>query len=88
MAVTIWRLRAHLVIRTRRPFLRSRPSDLLLWLTLLLAVLTAAIPYLPFADLAGFVPLPEALVATLLLVTILYAAAAEATKRWFYRASG
>lgn len=74
-----------LVVRTRRPFFRSRPGSLLLTSTLLLVALTLAIPYLPYMDLLGFVPLPAMLVATLVAITVLYVIAAEGTKRWFYR---
>jgi P-type Mg2+ transporter len=74
-----------LVVRTRRPFYRSRPGDLLLVSTVALIMLAFAIPYLPFAGLLGFVPMPGMLAATLVAVTVLYVLAAEATKHWFYR---
>jgi len=74
-----------LVIRTRRPFWRSRPGSLLLWSTLAVAVLAFAIPYLPHAAYLGFVPLPWHLVAALVLVTVLYVASAEWLKRGFHR---
>lgn len=74
-----------LVVRTRRPFWRSRPGTLLLVSTCLLVVLTFAIPYLPHAGWMGFVPLPPALLATIALITAAYVGAAEATKHWFYR---
>ena len=44
-----------------------------------------AIPYLPFAGVLGFVPLPPALVATVVGITVLYVAATELQKKWFYR---
>jgi Mg2+-importing ATPase len=74
-----------LVVRTRRPLFRSRPGTVLLVSTVVLIVLTFAIPYLPAADVLGFVPLPGALFATLVVITGLYVVAAELTKRWFYR---
>jgi Mg2+-importing ATPase len=76
-----------LVVRTRRPFLRSRPTNALLVPTLVLMVLTPMIPYLPFADALGFVPIPRNLLAVLLGITVLYVLAAEMTKRWFYRSN-
>ena len=39
-----------LVIRTRRPFYRSRPGTLLLASTMALIPITLAIPFAPFAD--------------------------------------
>ncbi len=47
-----------LVVRTRRPFFRSRPGTILLASTLVLAAITPVVPYLPFASSLGFVPLP------------------------------
>ena len=75
-----------LVVRTRRPFFRSRPGGLLLWSTAALVAVTFAIPYLPFAGLFGFVPLPGALLLTVTAITALYVLATEMTKRQFYRA--
>jgi Mg2+-importing ATPase len=43
---------------------------------------TFAIPYLPFASVFGFVPLPGTLVAAVSGITVLYVAATESTKRW------
>ncbi len=73
-----------LVVRTRRPIWGSRPSPLLSWLTLAVALFAVAIPYLPGADWFGFVPLPVSVVAGLAGITLLYLAASEATKHWFF----
>ena len=75
-----------MVMRTRRPFLTSRPGRLLLVSTALVAALAVALPYLPAAGLLGFVPLPAPLVAGLALVTMSYVLATEVLKHWFYRA--
>ena len=74
-----------LIVRTRRPFFKSRPGNLLLGLTAALVPLVLAVPYLPYVHALGFVPLPVALLATLVAVTLLYAGSAEALKWWFYR---
>ena len=74
-----------LVVRTRRPFFRSRPSRLLLGLTAGLIVVTFLIPYVPFAGVLGFVPLPGMLMTTVCLITGLYVLAAEVTKQWVFR---
>jgi Mg2+-importing ATPase len=74
-----------LVVRTRRPFFRSRPGRLLLWSTVALVALTVAIPYLPFIGVCGFVPLPGMLLITVAAITGLYVVATELTKRRFYR---
>lgn len=73
-----------LVVRTRKPFWKSRPSALLSWLTLAVGLFAVAIPYLPGADWFGFVPLPLPVVAGLVAITLAYLAASEAAKHWFF----
>jgi P-type Mg2+ transporter len=73
-----------LVVRTRRPFFRSRPGTMLATATLVVALLTLVVPYLPFSDLLGFTPLPAWMMLTLVGITALYVAAAEGMKRLFY----
>jgi len=74
-----------LVMRTQRPFFRSRPGRLLLASTSILMVVAFAIPYLPFAGMIGFVHLPVGLLATIAGITLLYVGATELQKKWFYR---
>jgi Mg2+-importing ATPase len=74
-----------LVVRTRRLFFRSRPGTMLLASTIALIVLAFAIPFLPFAQFLGFVPIPLPLLATLSGITALYVIAAELAKSWLYR---
>ena len=74
-----------LVVRTRRLSFKSRPGSLLLGSTIVLIVLTPLIPYLPFASLLEFVPIPGSLLTVLVAITAAYAIAAEAMKHWFYR---
>ncbi|WP_242218561.1 magnesium-translocating P-type ATPase [Shinella zoogloeoides] len=73
-----------LVVRTRAPFWRSRPSALLSWLTLAVAVFAIAIPYLPGADWFGFVALPLPVVGGLIAITLAYLGASETAKYWFF----
>jgi Mg2+-importing ATPase len=73
-----------LIVRTRKAFWKSRPSALLSWLTLAIAVLAVAIPYLPGAARFGFVPLPVQIMAGLAVITLAYLAASEAIKSWFF----
>jgi Mg2+-importing ATPase len=74
-----------LVVRTRRPFFRSRPGSILLWSTVAVMALTFAIPYLPFARVLGFVALPARVVAMLVAITAAYVLATEMAKHWFFR---
>ena len=72
-----------LVVRTRGPFFRSWPGTLLWTATLVVGLVTLAIPYLPFGGFLGFTPLPAWLMLALLGITALYVAAAELAKRFF-----
>jgi Mg2+-importing ATPase len=74
-----------LVIRTRGPFYRSRPGTLLLMLTIGLAALAVALPFLPFVGVIGFTPIPGRLLATVVAITLFYVVATELQKKWFYR---
>ncbi len=74
-----------LVVRTRRPFFRSRPGTVLLWSSVVLGAVTLALPYLPFVGVIGLIPLPASLMVAILAVTALYVGATELLKAWFYR---
>ncbi|HKB55657.1 MAG TPA: magnesium-translocating P-type ATPase [Ramlibacter sp.] len=77
-----------LVVRTRRPFWRSRPATLLLVTTVAVLTVTLALPYLPFSSIFGFVPLPTPLLLATIALTIMYVFAVEAGKKWFYARHG
>jgi Mg2+-importing ATPase len=74
-----------LVVRTRGPFWKSRPSRALAAGTLAVAAVTAVLPLLPFAGALGFVPLPARFYGFLAVIVASYIAGAEALKRVFYR---
>jgi Mg2+-importing ATPase len=74
-----------LVIRSRRPFFKSKPGKYLLISTLLIAGVTLALPYTPVAEVLGFKPLPFSLIAVIMAIVVLYIAAAEIVKRIFYK---
>jgi Mg2+-importing ATPase len=73
-----------LVVRTRHLFFKSRPGTLLLVSTLVFIAIALIIPYLPFASILGFVPLPAPLMLAMIGLTALYVVAAEVTKKFFY----
>ncbi len=78
-----------LVLRTRGPAWRSRPSALLLWTTVASAAFALATPFLGRASaLFGFVPLSAVEMATVAGIVTAYLAATEVAKRWFFRARG
>jgi len=73
-----------LIVRTQRPFYKSRPGRWLLITTVAVAAFTIAVPYLPYSELFGFVPLPAGLMAIIIGITFAYAIATELVKKAFY----
>jgi len=74
-----------LVLRTRGPAWRSRPSTLLLWTTLAATAFTLAIPFLGSGSrLFGFVPLSTVEMGAIVGMVVTYLGATEMTKRWFF----
>ncbi|MGD0582625.1 MAG: magnesium-translocating P-type ATPase [Bacteroidales bacterium] len=74
-----------LVIRSRRPFFRSRPGKYLLIATLSIAVITLIFPFTPLGDIFGFSPLNLSTYLLIILIVVLYIISAEITKKIFYR---
>jgi Mg2+-importing ATPase len=74
-----------LVIRTRKPFYKSKPGILLLIATLLIIGVVILIPYTPIAPLFRFEPLPPVFILTLAVIVGLYVIMAEAVKKLFYK---
>ena len=73
------------VVRSSRPFFKTRPGNYLVAATLTVVAFTVTLPYTPLAPLVGFVPLPLPLVGLLLLIVMLYLSTAEIAKYLFYR---
>ena len=73
-----------LVVRTRRPFWRSRPAPWLLGSSAVVITLALLLPYLPFSPVFGLVPLPAPLLLGMVGLTLAYVAAVELVKRGFY----
>lgn len=76
---------AVLVVRTRKPFWRSRPSRALTLATLMVICGTVALPWTPLGTLFGLAPMPPHYLALMTLIVLLYVACAESLKRVFYR---
>jgi Mg2+-importing ATPase len=72
-------------VRTRLPFWRSRPSRVMLAVTVAVMLFTLWLPYSPLAGALGFAPLPLSSLLLIFGIVALYFLAAELTKRWFYR---
>jgi P-type Mg2+ transporter len=74
-----------LVVRTRRPFFKSRPGRYLFMATITIVVMTLILPFTALGDIFGFSRLPASFLLTVGLITICYIIAAEITKKIFYR---
>jgi P-type Mg2+ transporter len=78
-----------LVVRSRRPFWRSKPCVYLLWTTVAVVIATLILPYTPLAQPLGLRPVAPAFLLILGAIVAAYIAAAEFAKRLFYhRAEG
>ena len=73
-----------LVVRTRRPFYRSRPGNWLLISTVLVIIVALVLPYLPWSSVFGFVPLPAPMLLSMAGLTLAYVLAVELAKKAFY----
>jgi Mg2+-importing ATPase len=74
-----------LVIRSRRPFFRSRPGKYLFLATLLVVGSAVVFPYTPLSSLFDMQPLPMSFLFMLGAIVLLYIAGAEVVKKIFYR---
>ncbi len=73
-----------LVIRSRRPFFKSKPGKYLLLATLLVVVVTMFLPISPLAGLLEFQALSISFLLMLGAILILYIISAELLKKVFY----
>ncbi len=74
-----------LVIRSRKPFFKSRPGKYLQIATFSIVILTLILPYTPLGIVFGFSPLSITTLLLLLLIVVLYIFTAEITKTIFYK---
>jgi magnesium-translocating P-type ATPase len=74
-----------LVIRSRKPFFKSRPAKYLLFTTLSIFAATLVLPYSPLAAIFGFSPLPIPFLLLIGLIILFYIFTAEITKKIFYK---
>ena len=76
-----------LVVRTRRPFYKSKPSRALFIATLASVAAVVVIPVTPAARFLHLEPLPLSFLAMLAGLLVLYVVVAETAKFYFYRGS-
>lgn len=82
---TATELAALLVLRTGRRFYQSRPSGILLGLSILVLAITVALPFSPAAGVLGLSPVSPGLLAVLGVLVVVYVLANEVAKVWFER---
>jgi Mg2+-importing ATPase len=74
-----------MIIRTRKPFFKSKPGKYLSIATLITIAVSMAVPFSPVAQLFNFVPLPVTYFAAIAAIVLMYVIMAEVVKRWFYK---
>jgi Mg2+-importing ATPase len=74
-----------LVIRTQGRFYRSKPGKGLFLVTVVVDLVTLALPFTPLADLLGFAALPPLYFVLLVIILGLYLTVAELAKSFFYK---
>ncbi len=74
-----------LVIRSRKPFFRSRPGKYLFIATIAVVVATLILPFTPIGKIFDFVHLPMSFLMILAIIMALYILMAELAKKIFYQ---
>src|SRR5664280_1773991 len=74
-----------LVIRSRRPFFKSRPGKYLLIATIAIVIATLIFPFTPLGKIFDFVHLPMSFIMILGIIMALYILTAELAKNIFYK---
>ena len=73
------------VIRTRKPFFKSKPGKYLVLTTFLIALVVVVSPFLHISSLFGFQPVPAKFMLALIIILAVYIVTAEVGKKIFYR---
>ena len=74
-----------LIVRTKRPVIKSKPSKKLLVAIILVAVALIAIIYSPINTYLGLIALPSKALLSMLGISFIYALTAEILKKQFYK---
>jgi Mg2+-importing ATPase len=74
-----------LVIRSRRPFYKSRPRKYLFVATMGVVLVTFILPFIPVREIFGFTPLPASFITLMGLIVVLYILMTEWVKKIFYQ---
>ncbi len=74
-----------LVIRSRKPFYKSRPGKYLFMATLSIVAVTMVLPFIPLSEIFGFSPLPFSFLLLIVIIVLMYIVTAELAKTIFYK---
>ncbi len=74
-----------IVMRTRKPFFKSKPAPVLLFSTIGVGIVTLLLPYLPMQTILGITPIPPLTLLALLGIAVLYIVTTEVGKHFFYK---
>lgn len=74
-----------LIIRTKKTFTKSRPSEYLTIASIAVALFVIILPILPLAPILSFTSLPLIFYIVMLTIVALYILSAELVKKWFYK---
>jgi P-type Mg2+ transporter len=73
------------VLRTRRPFFKSRPSRYIVIASVVMAAVACYLPYSPLAKPLSLIGLSLPLFLTIIGITLIYVASNEIAKRFFWK---
>ncbi|MBK9735705.1 MAG: magnesium-translocating P-type ATPase [Saprospiraceae bacterium] len=73
------------IIRTHKNFFKSRPAKYLFIMSVVALILTIVLPYLPYADKIGLIPLSVTQLLSMLSIVMLYILTADLLKIWFFK---
>jgi Mg2+-importing ATPase len=74
-----------MVMRTQKPFYKSKPVPIMLFTVIFMGVLTLLLPYLPFHQYLNIEPINPAILLSLIAIAALYIITTEIAKHYFYR---
>lgn len=77
-----------MVMRTQQPFFKSRPAPILLYSSIVVALIAYALPYLPFSGLLRIEPVDPLITLALIGMAFLYIVVTEIAKHYFFRSHG
>ena len=74
-----------MVMRTQKPFFKSKPAPILLWPTILVGLFTVILPYLPLHEILNIRPIAPLIMFSLLGIVGVYIIITEIVKYYFYK---